>query len=83
MLITLIIGCSSYQVYQTCGTTLNNSRELQRLFNLQLLEHDSLDIYWYGFRLGPMLINYPIQEYYFLDDMVDFFERTQDMLGNF
>ena len=62
--------------------TLKHSRDLQRTFNLYLLEHDSLDIYWYGYRIGPMLINYPIQEYYFLEDVANFLDRLQKMLSN-
>lgn len=47
-----------------------------------MLQHETIDIYWYGFRVGQQLIDYPIQEYYFLEDISNLVTRTDSLLGN-
>lgn len=81
-IVALTILCTSFQSYYTTVYTLRHSRHLQRAFNLHLLEHDSLEIYWFGYRIGQMLINYPIHEYYELEDVAGFLDRLETMLAN-
>lgn len=61
---------------------MKHSRQMNRALNLNILEHDNLDIYWFGFSDGQYLINYPIHEYYQLDDVSQCLGRMLQMMGN-
>lgn len=54
----------SLNIRATTIETLRNSRDLSRSLNKAILQHDDLDIYWFGYRAGQYLINYPTHEYY-------------------
>lgn len=57
--IVTVVICS-YNVRTTAITGMRHSRNLHRLLNSKLLQHNDLDIYWFGYRSGQYLINYPI-----------------------
>lgn len=55
---------------------------MHRVLNRELLLHDDLDIYWFGYRTGQYLINYPIHEYYFVPEFSKFLQRVEFVMSN-
>lgn len=56
----LTVLICSFNIHSTNTVTLKHSRNLHRTLNQYILLHDDLDIYWFGYRAGQYLINYPM-----------------------
>jgi hypothetical protein len=77
-LIIPIILVSSYLVWNVNVKLLQHNRNFYRALNFHILEHDIIDIYWFG----QGMLNYPINEYYSLEHVQEFMQRMYEKMSN-
>ena len=66
-----IILVTSYLVWNANVVLLQHNRNFYRGLNFHILEHDIIDVYWFG----QYMNNYPINEYRNFKDFHEFLKR--------
>lgn len=77
-LIVPIIIITSYLVWNINVEILQHNRNFYRTLNFHILEHDIIDVYWFGQGMN----NFPINEYMRISDLQDFFKRMHNRMSN-